>query len=254
MEFISEITEKGVTERRFDLKVGEELVPGIVWSPEGATSPRPLVLIGHGGTQHKRTPNVVALARRLVRHRGYAAVAIDAPAHGDRIPPDAERIDFAERRRRIQNMTPEEARAWAKRNSRAVGEWTATLDAAQRLEFVGDGPVGYWGVSMGTAIGLPFVASEPRVKAAVLGLAGLRNRPGSEAFEDAARRLAIPVLFLFQWDDELASRESGLALFDAFGSEEKTMHINPGPHVGIPRFERDAVEAFFARHLEPATD
>jgi hypothetical protein len=27
------------------------------------------------------------------------------------------------------------------------------------------------------------------------------------------------------------------------------MHINPGPHVGIPVFERDSSLAFFVRHL-----
>lgn len=37
-----------------------------------------------------------------------------------------------------------------------------------------------------------------------------------------------------------------------FGSGEKTMHVDPGPHVGIPAFERDAARAFFARHLSPA--
>ena len=82
-----------------------------------------------------------------------------------------------------------------------------------------------------------------------LGLAGLSNRPGSDAFEAAARSLTIPLLFLFQWDDELMTRESGLGLFDAFASTEKTMHINPGGHVGMPLFERDAVEAFYLRHL-----
>jgi hypothetical protein len=56
-------------------------------------------------------------------------------------------------------------------------------------------------------------------------------------------------LFLFQWDDELMTREGGLALWGAFGAEEKTMHINPGPHVGIPIFERDAALAFYKRHL-----
>jgi fermentation-respiration switch protein FrsA (DUF1100 family) len=54
---------------------------------------------------------------------------------------------------------------------------------------------------------------------------------------------------LFQWDDELIGREHGLALYDAFGSAQKTMHINPGGHIEMPPFERDAVEAFFGRHL-----
>jgi hypothetical protein len=27
------------------------------------------------------------------------------------------------------------------------------------------------------------------------------------------------------------------------------MHINPGPHVGIPNFERDYFETFYVRHL-----
>jgi hypothetical protein len=57
------------------------------------------------------------------------------------------------------------------------------------------------------------------------------------------------VLFLFQWDDELMEREHGMALFDAFGSADKTMHVNPGGHIQMPAHERDAVEAFYARHI-----
>lgn len=250
MDLVSEVTEQGVTERRFDLKVGNEVVPGIIWSPEGARGGRPLVLIGHGGTQHKRVPNVLSLARRLVRHRGYTAVAIDAPDHGDRAQAGQRRVAPEERRAQIANMSPEDWQRMAARNAGAIDEWEATLDALEQLDDVSGGPVGYWGVSMGTAIGLPFVASEPRVKAAVLGLAGLGNRPGADRFEQAARSLRIPILFLFQWDDELMQREHGLNLFDAIGSTDKTMHINPGGHVNMPLFERDSVEAFFARHLE----
>src|SRR5205823_485865 len=103
MDFIGEpLVGKGVVERRFDLKVDDRLVPGLVWTPtgvEGTETPeavggaeapqdaqgtRPLVLVGHGGSLHKRTEYVLALARRLVRHHGIAAVAIDGPAHGDR--------------------------------------------------------------------------------------------------------------------------------------------------------------------------
>jgi dienelactone hydrolase len=259
VEIIEETVAKGVAERRFDLKVDDEVVPGIWWLPDGASGPRPTVLIGHGGTQHKRVPNVVSLARRLVRHLGYGAVAVDAPGHGDRIT-DPNMADLARRNLEARlagdtsgklarpEMGPEQMKAMAERSARGVGEWTAVLDDLVTQPEIGDGPFGYWGVSMGTAIGLPFVAQEPRIRAAVLGLAGL-GRPGQERFAEAARRLTVPILFVFQWDDELMARESGLELFDAIGSEEKTMHINPGGHVGIPLFERDSYEAFYLRHL-----
>lgn len=262
MEIIDETTEHGVTERRIDLSVEDRVVPGLWWLPERASGPRPTVLIGHGGTQDKAAPNVVALARRLVRHLGFGALALDAPGHGDRVTdPDA----AAKARRRLQRSIvagrrpgatptslaedPEAARAWARRTEMGVAEWRTLLDELAHQDQAGAGPYGYWGVSMGTAIGLPFVAGDPRVRAAVLGLAGLGTRPGSEAFEDAARALEVPVLFVFQNDDELMTRESGLALWDAIGSQEKTLHLNPGGHVDLPLFEREAYEAFFARHL-----
>jgi dienelactone hydrolase len=261
---LSETTEQGVTERAFTLVVGGEPVPGILWLPAGAEGPRPVVLVGHGGTQHKRVPNIVSLARRLVRHQGYAVAAIDAPGHGDRIT-DPEAAEAMRQRLgarlagggaaapsspRAMVMTPDQARQWQSRTTRGVDEWKAVLEDLLATG-VADGRFGYWGVSMGTAIGLPFVASEPRIGAAVLGLSGLSDRPGRDGFAAAARSLSAPVLFLFQWDDELMTRQSGLDLFDAIGSADKTMHVNPGGHVGIPVFERAAVEAFYVRVLGP---
>jgi pimeloyl-ACP methyl ester carboxylesterase len=260
MEFLSEKVEQGVVEQRFDLQVDGETVPGIRWSPQVAEEPRPTILMGHGGAQHKRVPNVLGLARRFVRHLGYSAVALDAPGHGERItdPEKGER-----RRQAIQarvaagpgsggvDLGPGEVKEWVERTTKAITEWHALLDSLD--EQAGGSRYGYWGVSMGTAIGLPFVASEPRVSAAVLGLAGLGIGPGAERFEQAARGLAIPVLLVLQWGDELVGQTSGLALFDAIGSTEKTLHVNPGGHVQIPLFERDAYEAFFLRHLGSAT-
>ena len=149
-----------------------------------------------------------------------------------------------------QVVDPERMRQML-RGAKAVPEWKAALDLAQTFDFVGaEGPVGYWGVSMGTAIGVPFVASEPRITAAIFGLAGLRE--GATDMEAAARKITIPLQFVFQWEDAVAPRETGIALFNAFGSKEKTMHINPGGHMDIPEFERIDWEAFWLRHLGTA--
>ena len=54
---------------------------------------------------------------------------------------------------------------------------------------------------------------------------------------------------LLQWDDEGNDRQMALDLFDAFGSEEKTLHANTGGHTGVPHFEGEDANRFFARHL-----
>jgi hypothetical protein len=47
----------------------------------------------------------------------------------------------------------------------------------------------------------------------------------------------------------MVPRESGLALFGAFASAEKTLHANAGGHLDVPRFELGSSVRFFARHL-----
>ena len=255
MEFKKEKIVSGVVvQRDFDIKVAGETVPCVVWAAQGARSPRPLIIMGHGGSQHKKTLIIRGAAIEYARNLGYATLAIDAPGHGDRISrEEAARLAEQVGARVLGKTTaprPDPAR-WkmmTERSMQVVREWKAALDAVQELDFVGrGGPVGYWGVSLGTMYGVPFVAEEPRVKCAVFGLAGLR--PGAVVFEAAARRITVPLQFLFQWDDAVAPRENGIALFEAFGSKQKTMHINPGGHIRIPPFERDAWESFYMRHL-----
>ena len=103
---------------------------------------------------------------------------------------------------------------------------------------------------MGGAIGVRLVAVEPRISAAVLGLAALL--PDDGALAEAASRVTVPVEFVMQWDDEIISRDSGLALFEALGTGVKSLHANPGGHVQIPPFEFESWERFFARSLLPA--
>jgi dienelactone hydrolase len=248
MHTISETTQRGVTERAVTIAGPREPVPGVLWTPEDADGSRPLVLIGHGGSQHKRSPNVTALARRLVRHHGFAAAAIDLPGHGDRTPPDERRMSLRERQMRLRERHIADG-GHQVASARAVEDWRATLDALSARDEIGAGPVGYWGVSMGTRFGVPLVACEPRIEAAVLGLFGWAPGPRLAGYDDLARQVCVPLLFLVQWDDELARRPYALALYDLFGSRTKTLHANPGRHVEIPAAEYAASEAFLAAHL-----
>lgn len=178
---------------------------------------------------------------------GFAAAAIDAPGHGDRPRTTQDEQVPAYIKEGIaagQAVGPEIARYNAELAVRAVPEWHTILDALQELALIGTrSHVGYWGISLGSATGVPYTASEPRIDAAVFGLAGDR------ALAEAAARVTVPVEFVLQWDDEIVPRGSALALFDAFGSREKSLHANPGPHAGVPRFEVESSERFFARHL-----
>lgn len=254
MQIISETTEDDIVARRFDLEVGTEVVPGMHWLPAAASSAHPTVCIGHGGFQHKRYGNVPELAVQLVRNLGVGVVALDAPRHGDRVEGGAEAADEA-RAAAIKEMgargrrgvDPDAAKAFAARNQMHVDEWKALLDELQGDERWAAGPFGWWGVSMGTSHGLPLAAQDDRITAAVFGLNALA--PKNDQMRHQAESLTIPILFLVQRDDELMTIEAALALWDAFGSKEKTMHLNPGGHVQVPRFERDASEAFFRRHL-----
>lgn len=241
MHFLSDTSSDGVREQLFVL----DNVPGVRWTPAGEDpARRPLILMGHGGGEHKKAPGIVARAHRFVVEGGFAVAAVDVPGHGDR-PVDEElnriavanqaRVDAGEDRAAlIAGFQAMVAR-------RTVPEWRAVLDA------LAAGPVGYWGVSLGCGLGVPFVADEPRVRAAVLGLGG------ASANREAAARITVPVEFLVQWDDERVPREQSLALFDAFGSAEKALHAHPGRHMDVPAFEMDHHLRFFGRHLGPAT-
>lgn len=253
MQFTNEQTDNGVTRRSFELKVAGESVPAVLWAPEGAKGPRPLILMGHGGTQHKKTPGIRTRAVDYAVRFGYATLAIDAPGHGDRVTPEQAEAFARDAASRVTGPAPtgfttDFATRMAKLSRQAVPEWKAAFDAVQSLDYVcANGPVGYWGVSMATATGILLVADEPRIKAAVFGLAGLH--PDFQDLTAAAKRIKVPVEFVFQWDDAVVPREHSIALYDALGSKEKTMHINPGGHTTIPWFEGPSWEHFFQRHL-----
>ena len=242
MRFTSQTSSGGVLEQLFSL--GE--IPGVLWTPEGAGGTRPVILMGHGGGQHKKAPAIANRARRFVAECGFAVVAPDVPGHGDRPKHEEYARIAAGNQARVaagEELAALVATFQALVARQTVPEWQAVLDAVQGLPYVGAGPAGYWGVSLGCGLGVPFVAAEPRVRAAVLGLGGALANAGTAA------RITVPVEFLVQWDDERVPRTQSLALFDALASAEKTLHANPGKHMEVPAFELDSTLRFFTRHL-----
>ncbi len=230
-----------VRERGFEVEVAGRTLPGVLWVPAAGTGPRPLVLLGHGATRHKRIDYLVALGRRLAADHGFAVAAIDAPGHGDRRAPGVDD--------EVALFTAFLAE-WSREGTTddVVAEWQATIDALRDLDEVGDGPIGYWGLSMGTIYGVPLVAAEPRIRVAVFGLMGLLGPTRDRMATDAAS-VSCPVLFLQQWDDSLIPRPEAFELFEALSSVDKRLHAHPGDHAAVPVEEIVFSAQFLARHL-----
>ena len=211
-------------ERDFTVERERRVIPGVVWHPGTSPGPRPLVLLGHGGSGHKRSAKMLRLGRMFSGDYGWWAAAIDGPVHGGR-GPVADATDPAYRQ---MWQRPDVVQGM-------IDDWHTTLDALSTLDTIDTARIGYWGVSMGTMFGLPYVASDTRIRAAVLGKAGMRGssvqRSGIDAhFKAYAPKVTIPVLFAMQWDDERFEREGQLELFDKLGSQDKRLHAYPGKH------------------------
>ena len=238
------VTVGGICERGFAVERNGSVIPGVLWCPAEASAPQPLVLLGHGGGAHKRNDRMVMLGRMFAADYGWCAAAIDGPVHGERGPvTDATDPAYGQMWQRpeiVQDM---------------IDDWKATLDALSGLDQVDKARIGYWGVSMGTMFGLPYVASDARVRTAVLGKAGMTGssvrRSGIDTyFKTFAPKVTIPVLFVMQWDDERFDRQGQLELFDQLGAQDKRLHAYPGQHAdnGPEAFEVQA--AFLKRYLE----
>jgi len=231
--------EPGVPER-FVVEHRGVPVPAALWTPEGR--PAAIVQACHGGSGHKESRAILAIAARLLP-LGIAVLAIDGPVQG--------------RRRADGNLDPAVARqsfreAWRAGVGRTsmAEEMSAALDQVLATRQWSDLPVGYVGVSMGTAYGIPYLAADRRVKAAVIGLWST-TYAASEHLAGFARKMDCAVWFTQQWNDEFFDREGTAALFDAIGSPDKRLVAYPGPHVELEG-ERltDAIHFIRGRLLE----
>jgi len=217
-----------------------------------AHEPGPVVIAGHGAESDRRAQYLTGAAKAWAR-KGISVVAADAPGHGSRAVPsrpppsmrDIHRIPFVRQ---------------------AAGD-VRSLVGAVTDRFDAHAPLGYLGFSMGTQYGVPAVADESRIRAAVFCIGGSTSialprlfpsadddvvhsvaeiDPVSRAAEIAPR----PVLMVNAEDDEVFPREAALALYEAL-AEPKEIAFFPGRHVewGSPAQWYRRMEGFFREHL-----
>ena len=224
--------DNGIVERGFTLQVDSHEVPGVYWEPEGGADR--LVLLGHGGTTHKKVDYLLAVMGMLAE-KGIAACAIDGPGHGDRVD-------------RWEHQPERFAEMWQAGGGTqtVLSDWRAALDFVES-EYT-PRATGWWGLSMGTMMGLPVTATESRIKVATLGLMGTWG-PNADDLVRLAPEVSCPVRFLVQWDDEIVPRDGCIELFGALGTSKKTMHVNPGLHAAVPQFEIQGSVEYLDKHL-----
>ena len=236
-------------------------VPAYLFEDRRRTTPGPAVVIQHGANTSKDDFYIQAPARRWAAG-GWTVLAIDLDEHGERAsdPP----LEMMRRRRLI--MKPDFV-------GRGVADLQRGVDVLASLDTVDGARIGFVGFSLGGMLGTVFTAQEPRIRAAVIVIAGsfahMRYWERGDTDEERASRRAAaeatdpvhfvatiaprPLLMINTEDDPVFPREAVLALFDA-AREPKELRWHPGTHHqwGASVF-KDAW-SFLRQHLEPHAD
>lgn len=227
--------------RDFFLRHDGREVPGALWLPPD-DNPSALILVGHGGSRHKREKGNLLFVAEAVERNGVAVAAIDGPLHGARR--DDRLSDPVTIQREFLDLWETPGNGIVE----MVADWQASIDALVEVFELKGAPVGYFGLSMGTAYGLPLVASDQRIGAAVLGMWG-SNHPNSSVLLDKAVNIKCPVLFMHKSEDNFFSLGGALEIYNALPGCDKRFLMNEGPHAPPVQEQISAALGFFADRL-----
>ncbi|MGI9328191.1 MAG: alpha/beta hydrolase [Pseudomonadales bacterium] len=221
-------------------------ITGALWLPADVQPQTTLVCFGHGASGDRYQPPISVMAGRFSKEAQLPVLAVEGPVHGlrgDGVTGTAKQQQF------ISVFVQEDSVI------NMMDDWNDAIDGVQELLGVSIGNVAYFGLSMGSMFGIPMLAARHDVVVATLGLVGADTDSfphGTEILE-AAEKLACPVLFIMQLDDELISREQYLRVFDSLGSADKRIHANPGKHGQIASDEVDFAYEFMLDHIKGHT-
>lgn len=224
----------------------DRLVTGSLWIPNDSIQPSTLMAFGHGASGTRYQLPIPYLARRFAK-QGIVSLSMDGPVHGLRQKGEGGRPALSQEMRR-SNMIED-----------MIADWRTSIEVTEsRIGFNAD-RFGYFGLSMGSIFGIPFLAQRKRdgqpLTVATLGLLGTTGAVSvlADRLNRDASSINAPVLFLMQLEDELFPRDGYLELFDALGSDNKRLHANPGLHPAVPAEEIDFCVGFVLDHLKGDT-
>ena len=219
---------------------------GVLWTPPDAEGARPLVLIGHGATAHKRIGYVLALARELVRRHGFAAVAIDGAGHGDRRPNPGD-----------DDMTifGEFLTEWSREGStdEAVADWRATLDAVRRCRRWATGRWATGACRWAPSTACPWRRPSAASRWPCSGSWAWWAPPGTAWPPTPA---PSPARCCSSSSGTTRSSPGTRPSSSSTPSArvDKRLHASPGEHAAVPAEEFVFSARFLARHLAPGGD
>lgn len=222
--------------------LGHRKVTGSIWIPEQNNHKGALVAFLHGASGTRFQAPIPYLAGKLAT-LGVASISIDGPVHGLRKKLDGGRIALyveMSNRRAFCHLFKD----WE------IALQLAKLKLKHRVE-----SLGYFGLSMGTFFGIPYLAERHRTNqittVAVLGIlapTGVVSPFRSRLLRDAAS-VQLPLLFFVQEEDEMFKCTNCIELFNELASPTKQIRKNSGKHTDIPLEEIDFACKFMCEHL-----
>ena len=224
----------------FELLVHDRKVPTVLWTPLDRMGPRPLLLVSHGGSGHKLSDLVLNIAKPMVEQHKIAVVAIDGPVHGERREKFEDGVSVRQEFRDL----------WSNGESvdTMIADWSAVLVQLSDRPNIDLNSVAWYGISMGTAYGIPVVAAEPLIRAALLGMWGTCRQPSKRLSMDA-KKIEIPILFQMQSEDPLFSVSGQEELFGQIASSDKRLTVHHGTHTDPSGKQLEEAVNFLITHL-----
>ena len=234
-------------------------VPAVLYRRAEAEAPLPVIIIGHGAGQSKDDP----IMKGLFAHwadAGFGCVSIDTPFHGER----GER-EFGPTSLLLRPFSGLDFVV------QTVVDLMRTVDWIETRPDLNAARIAYVGFSLGTILGVQFVALDTRVRAAVFALGGggvvhflaLRAPPelrsDCEQVADAVDPMHYapliaprPVLMVNGLHDEVIPALAGHVLYNSLKEPRRIIWFDGG-HGNIPREHIRDMRVFIEGALSEST-